>query len=131
MHARSLIRIINCHALKQIAQHGNKLKRMEIRTDLERIRNGSKTDNEILLNGNGTTRSIPFRFIKRQREVFFGAYRRSHNNVRASTPWHYVPGKSNPTIPPSPPSQHHLTFSLSTCTVAPTSCCSALYCSSD
>ena len=74
MHARSLIRIINCHALKQIAQHGNKLKRIQngwkIRTDLERIRNGSKTDNEILLNGNGTTRSVPFRFIKRQREVF-------------------------------------------------------------
>ena len=28
MHARSLIRIINCHVLKQIAQHGNKLKRI-------------------------------------------------------------------------------------------------------
>ena len=58
MHARSLIRIINCHALKQIAQHGNKLKRIQngrkIRTDHERIRNGSKTDNEILLNGNGS-----------------------------------------------------------------------------
>ena len=60
MHARSLIRIINCHALKQIAQHGIKLKRIQhgrkIRTEHERIRNGSKTDNEILLNGNGTTR---------------------------------------------------------------------------
>ena len=64
MHAHSLIRIVNCHALKQIAQHGNKLKRIQngrkICTDLERIRNGSKTDNEILLNGNGTTRSVPF-----------------------------------------------------------------------
>ena len=48
----------NCHMLKQIAQHGNKLKliqnRRKIRTDLRRIRNGSKTDNEILLNGNGS-----------------------------------------------------------------------------
>ena len=38
MDARSLIRIINCHVLKQIAQHGNKLKRIQngqkVRTDL-------------------------------------------------------------------------------------------------
>ena len=56
---RSLIRIINCHVLKQIMQYGYN------NIELKRIQNGRKirTDLKRIVNG-------PFRFIKRQREGF-------------------------------------------------------------
>ena len=69
---RSLIRIINYHVLKQIAQCG--YNNIYIKTDSKRTANthGPRMDEERIVNGlfRFIKRPVPFRFIKRQREVF-------------------------------------------------------------
>ena len=76
LHWHSLIRIINYHVLKQIAQYG--YNDIYIKTDSKRTDNmhGPRTDEERIVNGplHFIKRPVPFRFIKQQRDVFLGAY---------------------------------------------------------